>query len=360
MMEQMGITRYGDLDGLAVIKVVGVGGGGNNAVERMIEEGVQGVEFINCNTDSQVLKRSKADKTIQLGKDGLGAGANPEIGRKAAEDSKSDIVAALEGSDMVFITSGMGGGTGTGAAPVIAGIAKDMGILTVAIVTRPFTFEGRKRTAFAIDGLTELKKNVDSLIVIPNDRLLDVIDRNTPIMQAFRQADRVLVQGVQGLSDLIAVPGLINLDFADVKSVMENQGTALMGIGVSTGENRAIEAAKRAISSPLLEVTMDGATNAVVNVTGGMNLTLFEAQEAANVVASSSHTSEINTIFGAVINPELDDEVIVTVIATGFDKVDEDYSFKTSTELEATTFTAPAQDDEDFNLPAFLRNRQEQ
>ncbi|MGL4662650.1 MAG: cell division protein FtsZ, partial [Culicoidibacterales bacterium] len=211
MMEQMGITRYGDLDGLAVIKVVGVGGGGNNAVERMIEEGVQGVEFINCNTDSQVLKRSKADKTIQLGKDGLGAGANPEIGRKAAEDSKSDIVAALEGSDMVFITSGMGGGTGTGAAPVIAGIAKDMGILTVAIVTRPFTFEGRKRTAFAIDGLTELKKNVDSLIVIPNDRLLDVIDRNTPIMQAFRQADRVLVQGVQGLSDLIAVPGLINL-----------------------------------------------------------------------------------------------------------------------------------------------------
>lgn len=360
MMEQMGITRYGDLDGLAVIKVVGVGGGGNNAVERMIEEGVQGVEFINCNTDSQVLKRSKADKTIQLGKDGLGAGANPEIGRKAAEDSKSDIVAALEGSDMVFITSGMGGGTGTGAAPVIAGIAKDMGILTVAIVTRPFTFEGRKRTAFAIDGLTELKKNVDSLIVIPNDRLLDVIDRNTPIMQAFRQADRVLVQGVQGLSDLIAVPGLINLDFADVKSVMENQGTALMGIGVSTGENRAIEAAKRAISSPLLEVTMDGATNAVVNVTGGMNLTLFEAQEAANVVASSSHTSEINTIFGAVINPELDDEVIVTVIATGFDKVDEDYSFKTSTELEATTFTAPVQDDEDFNLPAFLRNRQEQ
>lgn len=360
MMEQMGITRYGDLDGLAVIKVVGVGGGGNNAVERMIEEGVQGVEFINCNTDSQVLKRSKADKTIQLGKDGLGAGANPEIGKKAAEDSKSDIVAALEGSDMVFITSGMGGGTGTGAAPVIAGIAKDMGILTVAIVTRPFTFEGRKRTAFAIDGLTELKKNVDSLIVIPNDRLLDVIDRNTPIMQAFRQADRVLVQGVQGLSDLIAVPGLINLDFADVKSVMENQGTALMGIGVSTGENRAIEAAKRAISSPLLEVTMDGATNAVVNVTGGMNLTLFEAQEAANVVASSSHTSEINTIFGAVINPELDDEVIVTVIATGFDKVDEDYSFKTSTDLEATTFTAPAQDDEDFNLPAFLRNRQDQ
>lgn len=358
-MEQMGIARYGELDGLAVIKVLGVGGGGNNAVERMIEEGIQGVEFINCNTDSQVLKRSKADKTIQLGKDGLGAGANPEIGRKAAEDSKSDIVAALEGADMVFITSGMGGGTGTGAAPVIAGIAKDMGILTVAIVTRPFTFEGRKRTAFAIDGLTELKRNVDSLIVIPNDRLLDVIDRNTPIMQAFRQADRVLVQGVQGLSDLIAVPGLINLDFADVKSVMENQGTALMGIGVSTGENRAIEAAKRAISSPLLEITMDGATNAVVNVTGGMNLTLFEAQEAANVVASSSHTSEINTIFGAVINPELDDEIIVTVIATGFDKADDDYSFKTNTELEATTFTAPVQDDDEFNLPAFLRNRQE-
>lgn len=365
MLEQMGLAKYGELDGLAVIKVLGVGGGGNNAVERMIEEGIQGVEFINCNTDSQILKRSKADKTIQLGKDGLGAGANPEIGRKAAEDSKSDIVASLEGADMVFITAGMGGGTGTGAAPVVAGIAKDMGILTVAIVTRPFTFEGRKRTAFAVDGLSDLKKNVDALIIIPNDRLLDVIDRNTPITQAFRQADKVLVSGVQGLSDLIAVPGLINLDFADVKSVMQNQGTALMGIGVSSGENRAIEAAKRAISSPLLEVTMDGATNAIVNVTGGLNLTLFEAQEAANVVASSSHTSEINTIFGAVINPDLEDEVVVTVIATGFDRVSDDYTFgseasESTSDLETPTFkSTESSDDIDFNLPAFLRNRHE-
>ncbi|MCW1926859.1 cell division protein FtsZ [Bhargavaea beijingensis] len=309
-----------NIDALAVIKVIGVGGGGNNAVNRMIEHGVQGVEFIAVNTDAQALKLSQAEVTLQIGEKltrGLGAGANPEVGKKAAEESKEQIEEALRGADMVFVTAGMGGGTGTGAAPVIAQIAKDLGALTVGVVTRPFTFEGRKRATQAIGGIAAMKESVDTLIVIPNDRLLEIVDKNTPMLEAFREADNVLRQGVSGISDLIAVPGLINLDFADVKTIMQNKGSALMGIGVSSGENRASEAAKKAISSPLLETSIDGAKGVLMNITGGSNLSLFEVQEAADIVASASD-EEVNMIFGSVINDNLKDEIIVTVIATGF------------------------------------------
>ena len=247
----------------------------------------------------------------------LGAGANPEVGKKAAEESKEQIEEALRGADMVFVTAGMGGGTGTGAAPVIAQIAKDLGSLTVGVVTRPFTFEGRKRSTQAIGGITAMKESVDTLIVIPNDKLLEIVDKNTPMLEAFREADNVLRQGVQGISDLIAMPGLINLDFADVKTIMSNKGSALMGIGMSTGENRASEAAKKAISSPLLETSIDGAKGVIMNITGGSNLSLFEVQEAADIVASASD-EDVNMIFGSVINDNLKDEIIVTVIATGF------------------------------------------
>ncbi|MFC7363703.1 MULTISPECIES: cell division protein FtsZ [Bhargavaea] len=309
-----------NIDALAVIKVIGVGGGGNNAVNRMIEHGVQGVEFIAVNTDAQALKLSKAEVTLQIGEKltrGLGAGANPEVGKKAAEESKEQIEEALRGADMVFVTAGMGGGTGTGAAPVIAQVAKDLGALTVGVVTRPFTFEGRKRSTQAIGGIAAMKESVDTLIVIPNDRLLEIVDKNTPMLEAFREADNVLRQGVSGISDLIAVPGLINLDFADVKTIMQNKGSALMGIGVSSGENRASEAAKKAISSPLLETSIDGAKGVLMNITGGSNLSLFEVQEAADIVASASD-EEVNMIFGSVINDNLKDEIVVTVIATGF------------------------------------------
>jgi len=309
-----------NVDALAVIKVIGVGGGGNNAVNRMIEHGVEGVEFIAVNTDAQALNLSSAEVKLQIGTKltrGLGAGANPEVGKKAAEESKEQIEEALRGSDMVFVTAGMGGGTGTGAAPVIAQIAKDIGALTVGVVTRPFTFEGRKRQTQAIGGITSMKESVDTLIVIPNDKLLEIVDKNTPMLEAFREADNVLRQGVQGISDLIAVPGLINLDFADVKTIMSNKGSALMGIGVSTGENRASEAAKKAISSPLLETSIDGAKGVLMNITGGSNLSLFEVQEAADIVASASD-EDVNMIFGSVINDNLKDEIIVTVIATGF------------------------------------------
>ena len=311
-----------EMDQLAKIKVIGVGGGGNNAVNRMIESGVQGVEFIVANTDLQVLNASKAPVKIQIGQkltNGLGAGANPDIGKEAALESKQDIEAALEGADMVFVTCGMGGGTGTGAAPVIADIAQQMGALTVGIVTKPFSFEGRKRMVHAEEGLEELKKHVDTLIVIPNDRLREIIDKTTPLLESFKEVDNVLRRGVQSISDLIAVAGLINLDFADVKAVMENRGNALIGIGLGTGEDRAIEAAKQAVSSPLLETSISGATDAIINITGGMNLTLFEAEQAAEVVRAAANT-DINTIFGSVINENLTDEVIVTVIATGFDK----------------------------------------
>ncbi|MGN7407614.1 cell division protein FtsZ [Sporosarcina sp. SAFN-010] len=309
-----------NIEALAVIKVIGVGGGGNNAVNRMIDHGVQGVEFIAVNTDAQALNLSQAEVKLQIGGKltrGLGAGANPEVGKKAAEESREQLEEALRGADMVFVTAGMGGGTGTGAAPVIAQIAKDLGALTVGVVTRPFTFEGRKRSTQAIGGITAMKESVDTLIVIPNDKLLEIVDKNTPMLEAFREADNVLRQGVQGISDLIAVPGLINLDFADVKTIMSNKGSALMGIGMSTGENRASEAAKKAISSPLLETSIDGAKGVLMNITGGSNLSLFEVQEAADIVASASD-EDVNMIFGSVINDDLKDEIIVTVIATGF------------------------------------------
>ena len=310
------------IDTLATIKVIGVGGGGNNAVNRMIEHGVQGVEFISVNTDAQALNLSKAEIKMQIGAKltrGLGAGANPEVGKKAAEESKEQIEAALQGADMVFVTCGMGGGTGTGAAPVVAQIARDLGALTVGVVTRPFSFEGRKRATQATGGIASMKESVDTLIVIPNDRLLEIVDKSTPMLEAFREADNVLRQGVQGISDLIAVPGLINLDFADVKTIMSNKGSALMGIGVAAGENRAAEAAKKAISSPLLETSIDGAQGVLLNITGGSNLSLYEVQEAADIVATASD-QEVNMIFGSVINDNLKDEIVVTVIATGFNE----------------------------------------
>ena len=311
-----------NLDQLATIKVIGVGGGGNNAVNRMIEHGVQGVEFIAVNTDAQALNLSKAEVKMQIGAKltrGLGAGANPEVGKKAAEESREQVEEALKGADMVFVTAGMGGGTGTGAAPVIAQIARELGALTVGVVTRPFTFEGKKRAGQASGGIGAMKEAVDTLIVIPNDRLLEIVDKSTPMLEAFREADNVLRQGVQGISDLIAVPGLINLDFADVKTIMSNKGSALMGIGIAAGENRAAEAAKKAISSPLLETSIDGAQGVLMNITGGSNLSLYEVQEAADIVATASD-QEVNMIFGSVINENLKDEIIVTVIATGFNE----------------------------------------
>ncbi len=311
-----------EMDQLAKIKVIGLGGGGGNAVNRMVESGVKGVEFIVANTDLQVLNNSKADVKIQIGAsltDGLGAGAKPEIGKEAALESKKEIEDALSGADMVFITCGMGGGTGTGAAPIVAEIAQALGALTVAIVTKPFSFEGKKRMQNALAGIDELRKHVDTLIVIPNDRLREIIDKTTPMLEAFKEVDNVLRRGVQSISDLIAVVGLVNLDFADVKAVMKDSGNAIIGIGIGMGEDRAIEAAKQAVSSPLLETSISGATDAIINITGGVNLTLFEAEQAAEVVRSASNT-DINTIFGSVINENLSDEVIVTVIATGFDK----------------------------------------
>jgi cell division protein FtsZ len=305
----------------AVIKVIGVGGGGGNAVNRMIEENVKGVEFIAVNTDVQALKNSKAETVIQLGPKytrGLGAGSQPEVGEKAAEESEEFIRESLQGSDMVFITAGMGGGTGTGAAPIVAKIAKELGALTVGVVTRPFTFEGPKRGRFAAEGIAKLKENVDTLLIISNNRLLEVVDKKTPMLEAFREADNVLRQGVQGISDLITAPGYVNLDFADVKTVMENQGTALMGIGVASGEERVIEATKMAISSPLLETSIDGAEQVLLNITGGLDMTLFEAQDASDIVANAA-SGDVNIILGTSINEELGDEIRVTVIATGID-----------------------------------------
>lgn len=379
-------------ESLATIKVIGVGGGGNNAVNRMIEHGVQGVEFISVNTDAQALNLAKAETKLQIGTKltrGLGAGAVPEIGKKAAEESREQIEEALKGSDMVFVTAGMGGGTGTGAAPVIAQIAKEMGALTVGVVTRPFGFEGPKRTKQALTGTEAMKEAVDTLIVIPNDRLLQIVDKNTPMLEAFREADNVLRQGVQGISDLIAVPGLINLDFADVKTIMTNRGSALMGIGIATGENRAAEAAKKAISSPLLETSVDGAKGVLMNITGGSNLSLYEVQEAAEIVSSASD-EDVNMIFGSVINDELKDELIVTVIATGFDEEKQaqqqaqakrrpnqsiqvnrpnyavqdeqqnDYAQNAPQQANAPVHeqqAEPQQNSSDVDVPAFIRNR---
>ncbi|MTV47565.1 cell division protein FtsZ [Heliobacillus mobilis] len=311
-----------DLNPLAVIRVVGVGGGGNNAVNRMISHGVRGVQFISVNTDAQALHLSRAETKMQVGTKltkGLGAGANPDIGKKAAEESREDLLNALKGADMVFVTAGMGGGTGTGAAPVVAEVAKELGALTVGVVTRPFTFEGRKRAMQAERGIQELRAAVDTLIVIPNDRLLQVVDKHTPMNEAFRLADDILRQGVQGISDLIAVPGLINLDFADVKTIMTDTGSALMGVGVASGEHRAVDAVKKAISSPLLETSIEGAKGVLMNITGGVNLGMLEVNEAAEIVTEVADP-EANIIFGAVIDESMEDEVRVTVIATGFDQ----------------------------------------
>ena len=338
-----------EMDQLAKIKVIGVGGGGCNAVNRMIES-VEGVEFIVANTDSQVLNNSLAENKIQIGVElthGLGAGANPQIGKEAALESKNELEEALKGADMVFITCGMGGGTGTGAAPVIADIAQNSGALTIGIVTKPFSFEGKKRMSQALEGIEELKKHVDTLIVVPNDRLREIIDKSTPLLDSFKEVDNVLRRGVQSISDLIACPGLINLDFADVKTVMEKRGSALIGIGAGVGEDRAIEAANQAVLSPLLETSIDGATEAIINVTGGPNLTLFEVEEAVETIRKSANT-DINTIFGAVINENFTDELIVTVIATGFDQ---------HKEKEEEEIPIPGLDDEDTVIPAFLRKR---
>ncbi len=348
-------------DQIAKIKVIGVGGGGNNAVNRMIESGVENVEFIVANTDMQVLNASQAEIKLQIGAsitDGLGAGANPEIGRQAAEESRSEIEEALRGADMVFVACGMGGGTGTGAGPVIAEIAQSLGALTVGIVTKPFKFEGKKRTEQALVGIEELRKHVDTLIVIPNDRLRDIIDKTTPMLEAFKEVDNVLRRGVQSISDLIGVSGLVNLDFADVKAVMEKRGNALIGIGMGIGENRAIEAAKAAVSSPLLEASITGATDAIINITGGNSLTLFEAEDAAEVVRAAANT-DINTIFGAVINENLNDEVIVTVIATGFDdEVEAPATYSTPTTPTRPNHVDDNDDiDSEIDIPPFLRNR---
>ena len=344
-----------EIDQLAKIRVIGVGGGGNNAVNRMIEAGIKGVDFIVANTDLQVLRSSKAETKIQLGKTGLGAGADPEVGRKAAEDSKDEITDVLKGSDMVFVTCGMGGGTGTGAAPVIAEIAQSLGALTVGIVTKPFSWEGRKRQIHADAGLDALKDHVDTLIVIPNDRLREIIDKSTPMTEAFKEVDNVLRLGVQSISDLIAVTGLVNLDFADVKTVMENKGDALIGIGVATGENRAVEAAKQSVSSPLLETDIRGATDAIINITGGNNLSLYEVEDAVEVIRESAGT-DINTIFGAVINESLGDDIIVTVIATGFDKVGDTLNTGIREQVIDMVDDDDSSDD-GFDIPDFIKNR---
>jgi cell division protein FtsZ len=305
---------------LAKIKVVGVGGGGNNAVNRMIVAGLQGVDFISVNCDAQALLLSKAQNRIQIGEKltkGLGAGANPEIGQKAAEESREIIIEQLRGADMVFVTAGMGGGTGTGAAPIVAECAREAGALTVGVVTKPFSFEGKRRMNQAEAGIVTLKERVDTLITIPNDRLLQVIDRRTSMIDAFRIADDVLRQGVQGISDLISVPGLINADFADVKTIMSNAGSALMGIGTATGDNGAVAAAEAAIKSPLLEASIEGARGVLFNITGGKDLSLFDVTEASNIITEAVDP-DANIIFGAVIDEKLDDEIRVTVIATGF------------------------------------------
>ncbi|QEA30880.1 cell division protein FtsZ [Secundilactobacillus malefermentans] len=306
----------------ATIKVIGVGGGGSNAVNRMIAEDVKGVEFIVANTDVQALESSNAETKIQLGPKltrGLGAGSDPDVGAKAAQESEEAITEALQGADMVFVTAGMGGGTGNGAAPLVAKIAKDQGALTVGVVTRPFSFEGPKRSRYAAEGVAALKENVDTLIIIANNRLLEIVDKKTPMMEAFQEADNVVRQGVQSISDLITSPGYVNLDFADVKTVMSNQGSALMGIGSANGENRTEEATKKAISSPLLEVSIDGAEQVLLNITGGPDLSLYETQAASEIVSSAA-TSDVNILFGTSIDESLGDEVRVTVIATGIDK----------------------------------------
>ena len=341
-MHESEISNY-----LAVIKVVGVGGGGTNAVNRMIEEGIRGVEFVAINTDAQALAISDADIKVHIGTDltrGLGAGANPEIGRKAADESRDDIQEALAGADMVFITAGEGGGTGTGAAPIVADIAmNEIGALTVAVVTKPFTFEGRKRSTAAEEGIKTLADCVDTMIVIPNDKLLDIAEKKTTMLEAFAMADGVLSQGTQGITDLITVPGIINLDFADVKTIMKQAGTAMMGIGTASGDNRAIDAAQQAISSRLLESSIDGATRVLLSIAGSKDLGLQEINDAADLVASAVDP-EANIIFGTVVDESLGDQVRITVIATGFSD--------SNVNRQDKLFNAPAQKSEPEPAPA--------
>ena len=353
-----------DQDDFAKIKVVGVGGGGNNAVNRMIEAGVKGVEFLVFNTDRQALKNSNAETKIQLGEKitkGLGAGANPEIGEQAAEESLDEIREALDGADMVFITAGMGGGTGTGAAPVIADVAKELGLLTVGVVTKPFTFEGRKRAKSAELGINALKGKVDTLVIIPNDRLLSIADKKTSFSQAFEMADDILKQGIQGISDLISVPNLINLDFADVKTIMYDKGVAHMGIGRASGDDRATEAAKLAINSPLLETSIEGAKSVLLNITAGSDLGIFEVNEAADLIRDCV-SEDANIIFGAGIDESLKDEVKITVIATEFDQYKDDKKDKKDKKLDlgqkSPLESLEDNDDEDngeLKIPSFLR-----
>lgn len=378
-----------ELEECAQIKVIGVGGGGNNAVNRMVEAQLKGVEFISVNTDKQALYTSKAEYKVQIGEKltrGLGAGANPEVGKRAAEESKDEIVKLLQGADMVFVTAGMGGGTGTGAAPVVAGLAKEMGILTVGVVTKPFAFEGKIRMKNAEGGIAELKSKVDTLITIPNDRLLQIVQKNTSMLDAFAVADDVLKQGIQSISDLIAVEGLINLDFADVTTIMKDKGLAHMGIGSASGETRAIDAARQAIQSPLLETSIQGAKGVLLNVTGGPNLGLFEVNEASTLVMESCDP-EANVIFGASIKEDLGDEIMITVIATGFEGLQNgalDLETKPKSSIRSSLNTTVKQavkeieeeviaeekiepskkasiieedDDESMEIPTFLRRR---
>ena len=342
----------------ANIKVIGVGGGGNNAVNRMVESELKGVQFLSVNTESQVLELSKADVTIQIGEKvtkGLGAGANPQIGEAAAQESREDIIKALEGADMVFVTAGMGGGTGTGAAPVVAECAKEVGALTVGVVTKPFAFEGKRRRAAAEKGIEFLTQKVDTIIVIPNDKLLQVVDKKCSLSDAFGKADDVLRQGIKGISDLIQIPGLINLDFADVKTIMTEQGEALMGIGVATGENRAADAAKMAINSPLLETSIDGAKGILLNISGSANLSLFEINEAAEIISDAADP-DANIIFGSVIDESLGDSVQVTVVATGFNsstKSVPEFGKSTTAARPATSTSAPTSSIPD--IPVFMK-----
>lgn len=352
-----------DVEEFAIIKVIGVGGGGNNAVNRMIDGGVRGVDFIALNTDKQALLSSRAELKLQLGEkitQGLGAGANPDIGTKSAEENKAEIQEILKGSDMVFITAGMGGGTGTGAAPVVAEIAKELGILTVGVVTKPFTFEGRKRVIQAEQGIENLKAKVDTLVTIPNDRLLQIADKKTTMSDAFTMADEVLKQGIQGISDLISVPNLINLDFADVKTIMFSKGIAHMGIGQASGDDRAVEAAKMAIRSPLLETSIEGAKSVLLNITGGNDLGIFEVNEAADLIREAAD-QDANIIFGAGIDENLEDEVKITVIATGFDEVSpgETRSKKTVSEEGNESKENDSEDDllDELDIPTFLRRK---
>jgi cell division protein FtsZ len=373
-------------ESIARIKVIGVGGGGSNAVNRMIDEGIQGVEFIVVNTDAQALMMTKAQTRVRLGEKltrGLGAGGDPEIGRKSAEESADELYNALKGSDMVFVTAGMGGGTGTGAAPVVAQVAKESGALTIGVVTRPFTFEGMRRMQSAEVGIGKLKEHADTLIAIPNDRLLQIADKRASLQDAFRLADDVLHQGIQGISELITIPGLINLDFADVRAIMSEGGAALMAVGKGSGDERAKNAAEDAISSKLLDITIDGARGVLFNVTGGPNMTLFEVNQAAAIIRETAHP-DVNLIFGAVIDPNMGDDIRVTVIATGFERNSiprrafEKQPRSESRRLESAAYTRPSESvsvhadvqsgeakqesqsplsKDDLDIPTFLRNR---